>query len=203
MKKYEKMTKKELLRIARIYGIKGRSKMDIKTLIKEIEKKKIPIEKMKKFEEELKSKKLPKEHNEDFVQLLPKEPGTVFVHWETKKSGKEVVLRINEDKKNVIEIPVMSNKGNGYMKVGEGKKVNAVVGVMKNGEFKKIAESPEVLVPVSKASDNKTVKWVSVRKKRRVSKKTVPKNMEKLEEKKKNTEKAAKSVKYIKIPKER
>ncbi len=205
MKKYEDMTRKELLRIAKIYGIKGRSRMNKNVLIREIEKKKIPVEEMRKFEKELKKKKSFENKTGDFVQVLPKEPGTVFVYWEVKNPGnKEIFLEIKEDKREIIKIPIMSDKGSGYMKVEEGKKVKAVIGFEENGRFIGIAESVEVLVPVSKASNDKTVRWIDTRNKANTRvKKAETKEKAALEEKRIKTEKEAKSVKYIRVRKER
>ncbi len=205
MKKYEQMTKKELMGIAKVYGIKGRSKMNKRALIEAIMKKKDPLEKMKKFEENLKNEKLPQALGKNFVQILPKEPGTVFVHWEVKKAkSKELTLRIKEGRKSIIEIPLMSETGNGYMSLEEGKRVHAEIGAVKNGRFGKIAESPEIVIPVSKPSRNKTVIWTDIRKKSgNELKNKVPENVNELKEKSKKTEKTAKTVKYIRVPKER
>ncbi len=205
MKKYEEMTRKELLRLAKLHGVKGRSRMNKERLIKEIKNKKRSIEKMKEYEERLKNKKISKYHNKDFVQALPKEPGILFVHWEIKKKD-NLVLRIVQGKKKILDLPVMSNKGDGYLKVEEGKKLNAIIGEVRNGRFRKVVESPPVLVPVSKPSEDKTVKWVKVGKPGKVSvrqKKIAKEDANLLEKKKKATERAAKSIKYINVTKER
>jgi hypothetical protein len=199
------MNKKELLQIAKLYGIKGRHRMSKDKLINAILKKREPIDRMKNFEERLKQKKLPQNYNENHIELLPKEPGTVYVHWEVKYTKNSSVLKLLERKKAVLAVPVMSKTGDGYMHVEEGKSLKAVIGIEGKDGFSKIVESEEIFVPVSKPSNNKTVRMAKVNLKDKKTKKVARKVKvtEELEEKKKNTEKVAKTVKYIHIPKER
>ncbi len=201
---YEKMTKKELLKIAKLHGIKGRHKMNKATLIKSIKDKNAPLEQIKKKEEELKKKILPDRYGENHVELLPKDPSTVYVHWEITEE-KNPVLRLMSKRIVEMELPLMSNQGEGYLKVQEGKPLRAEVGTKKGNKFKRIAASPEILVPRNKPAKSKSVKWEyvnpetgKVRKRKKTEKVS---NKAQLEEKKKKTEKTAKTVKYIRIPK--
>ncbi len=203
-KPYEKMTKKELLKIAKLHGIKGRHKMSKAALIKKIKEKNKPLRQIKEKEEEIKKNNPPDRYEENHVELLPKDASTVYVHWEVVEE-KSPVLRLMSKRKVEIEIPLMSNQGEGYLKVQEGKPLRAEVGIKKGNKFKKITTSPEILVPRSKPVKSKSVKWEYVnpetgkvqkkRKKEKVSHKA------QLEEKKKKTEKTAKKIKYIRIPK--
>ncbi len=204
MEKYERMTKKELMRIAKACGVKGRTKMNKEKLIKKIVEKRVTPEDVKKFEKELKNKTRSRVSDYEFVQLLPKEPGMVFVHWEIKEVKSEgVFLRLTEGKKNLIEIPVMSKSGSGYMRIEEGKKIRAVIGILKGGKFKKIIQSPDILVPVSKPSSDKTVIWTDMKKSRKNSEELISEKRELLEKKNKKTDETAKTVRYINVPKER
>ncbi|GEM_PF-969443 len=200
-KKYEEMTKKELLKIAKLHGIKGRHRMSKEKLIDAILKKKKPIKEMKKFEELLKKENLPKRYGENHLELLPKEPGTVYVHWEIEKKDKNPILKLLNGRKPVVTIPVMSDSGSGYMHVEEGKKLKAVIGIESGKGFKKIVQSEEITVPVSKPSSDKTVKWVKIDvEKGKVKRyKAKSETNKKLEEKKKKTEKTAKTVKYLRF----
>ncbi len=207
MKKlYEEMTKKELLKIAKLHGIKGRHKMNKTTLIEKIKEKKEPLKQIKKKEEELKKKTLPEKYGENHIELLPKDPSTVYVHWEITEK-KSPLLRLMSKRKVEMELPLMSKQGEGYLKVQEGKPLRAVVGIKQGNKFKKIAVSSEILVPRSKPTRSKSIKWEyvnpntgKVRKKKKTEK--IP-NKNKLEDKKKKTEKTAKTIKYIRIPKKK
>ena len=203
-KSYKEMVRKELLQIAKLYGVKGRHKMTKEKLIMAISKKKEPIEKLRKFEENLKQKKLPHKYDKNHIELLPKEPGIVYVHWEIQNQKKQPVLKLMEKKKSVLSIPVMSKIGDGYMHVDGGKNLRAIIGIKSGKQFKKIVESEEITVPVSTPSNNKTVRWVKIDLKRGKVMKTHKntKVTKELKEKKKKTEKIAKTVKYIHIPKE-
>ncbi len=202
-KSYEEMNRKELLRIAKLYGVKGRHRMTKEKLIKAISEKKEPIEKLRNFEEKLKQKNLPHKYDKNHIELLPKEPGVVYVHWEIRNQKKQPILKLMEKKKSVLAIPVMSKIGDGYMHVDEGKNLRAVIGIESGKQFKKIVESEEIAVPVSFPSNDRTVKWAKVDLKKGKVRKTRKntKATKKLEEKKEKTEKIAKTVKYIHIPK--
>jgi hypothetical protein len=206
-KTYEEMTKKELLKIAKLHGIKGRHKMNKETLIQKILEKKAPLKSIKKIEEELKNKKLREKYNENHVELLPKDPSTVYVHWEVKEQKANPTLRLMSKRKTELELPLMSNEGEGYLKVNEGKPLRAVIGIKKGKRFQKIIESPEIFVPKNTPSENKNVKWAYVNpetgKTRKKGKNPQIANKNKLEEKKKKTEKTAKTVKYIRVPKQK
>jgi len=203
-KTYKEMTKKELLKIAKLHGIKGRHKMNKTTLIEKIEEKREPLKQIKKKEEELKKSNPPDKYGENHIELLPKDPSTVYVHWEVVEE-KNSILRLMSKRKVEMELPLMSKEGEGYLKVQEGKPLRAEIGTKKGNKFKKIAVSPEILVPRSKPSKSKNTKWEyvnpetgKVRKKKKTEKVS---NKVQLEEKKKKTEKTAKTVKYIRIPK--
>ena len=203
-KTYKEMTKKELLKIAKVHGIKGRHKMNKTTLIEKIEEKKEPLKQIKKKEEELKKNNPPDRYEENHIELLPKDPSTVYVHWEVAKE-KNPILRLMSKRKIEMELPLMSNQGEGYLKVQEGKPLRAEVGIKKGNKFKKIVASPEILVPRSKPTKSKSTKWGYVnpetgkaQKKKKTEKVS---NKTQLEEKKQKTEKTAKTVKYIRIPK--
>ncbi len=204
-KDYGKMTRKEILKIAKVYVIKGRHKMSKDKLIKAISKKKEPIKKMREFEASLKNEKLLKKYKENHIELLPKEPGTVYVHWEIEKQRKQPVLKLVNKKRSVLAIPVMSETGDGYMHTEEGESLKAVIGVQNGRSFKKIIESEEIIVPVSKPSRNKILKWVKIDlEKSKIKKvKRIVKETKALKEKKNKTENTAKTIKYIHIPKEK
>ncbi len=208
-KSYKQMTKKELLKIAKLHGIKRRHRMKKADLIGAITAKNKPMKKLVEIEKNIKSKKLKEHYNGDHIELLPQEPGSVYVHWDLseKKKKQSMILRLKSKKKTVLEIPVASSKGKGYLRVEEGKPLKASVGVRKGEKFVSIISSEEILVPYSTPASNKKVVWAHVnpetgkvtKKKEKVHKEKV----HKLEKKRKKTEKEAKTIKYIRIHKEK
>lgn len=206
-KSYDEMTKKELLDVAKRHEIKGRHKMNKTKLIDAIKLKGNPMEKTAKSEERIKRRKLDVHYGVNHLELLPKEPGNVYVHWKIvgkeKKSG--IFLRLINKGKTVLEIPVASYKGRGYLRVEEGKPLTASIGFKKGKKFVSVVSSEEILVPRSKPSVKKTIKWAYVNPNtgKVVKKQKKVKDKEALEKKRERTEKTAKTVKYIKIPKER
>ena len=206
-KNYDEMTKKELLDVAKRHGIKGRHKMNKTALIKAIKLKDKSAEKTIKNEEKLKKRKLDVHYGVNHLELLPKEPGNVYVHWEIadKEKKSDIFLRLRNKGKTVLEIPVASYKGEGYLRVEEGKPLTASIGFKKGKRFVSVVSSEEILVPRSKPSVKKTIEWAYVnpdtgriaKRQRKVQDK------ETLEKKRERTEKTAKKVKYIRVPKER
>jgi len=206
-KNYDEMTKKELLDVAKRHGIKGRHKMNKTALIKAIKLKDKSAEKTIKNEEKLKKRKLDVHYGVNHLELLPKEPGNVYVHWEIadKEKKSDIFLRLRNKGKTVLEIPVASYKGEGYLRVEEGKPLTASIGFKKGKRFVSVVSSEEILVPRSKPSAKKTIEWAYVnpdtgriaKRQRKVQDK------ETLEKKRERTEKTAKKVKYIRVPKER
>jgi len=208
-KSYEQMTRKELLRIAKLHGIKGRHRMKKADLIKAIKAKNKPIKELSEIEKEIKSKKLEENYNKNHIELLPQEPGIIYVHWDLSKRGKKenVTLRLKSKRKTILEIPVPSSKGKGYLRVEEGEPLKASVGIKKGRKFVPIVSSEEILVPYSKPVSNKKVIWAKVNpetgKVTKEKEKLLEEKVDKLDKKREKTEKEAKTVKYIRIPKEK
>lgn len=208
-KSYEQMTRKELLKIAKLHGIKRRHRMKKADLIKAIKTKNKPIKKLSDIEKDIKSRSLKENYNKDYVELLPQEPGSVYVYWELNKRKEKgnMTLRLKSKRKTVLEIPVPSSKGKGYLRVEEGEPLKASVGIKKGKKFVPIVSSEEILVPYSTPVSNKNVKWAKVNPETGEvieEKKSVPEEKAgKLEKKRKKTEKEAKTVKYIRVPKEK
>jgi len=206
-KSYDEMTKKELLDVAKRHGIKGRHKMNKTKLINAIKLKDETKEKITKSEEKIKRRKLDVHYEVNHLELLPKEPGNVYVHWEIvgkeKKSG--IFLRLRSRGKTLLEIPVVSYKGKGYLRVEEGKSLTASIGFKKGKKFVSVVSSEEILVPRSKPSAKKMIKWAYVNPNtgKIVKRQKKVQDKDTLEKKREKTEKTAKTVKYIKIPKER
>ncbi len=206
-KSYDEMNKKELLDVAKRHEIKGRHKMNKTKLIKAIKLKDRPTRKIVKSEEKIKERKLDMHYGVNHLELLPKEPGNVYVHWEItdkeKKSG--IFLRLRNKGKTVLEIPVVSYKGEGYLRVEEGKSLIAFIGFKKGKRFVSVVSSEEILVPRSKPSAKKTIEWAYVNPDtgRIVKRQRKAQDKDTLKKKREKTEKTAKTVKYIKIPKER
>ncbi|MCD6107811.1 MAG: DUF4912 domain-containing protein [Caldisericaceae bacterium] len=163
-KSYDEMTKKELLDVAKRRGIKGRNKMNKIALIKAIKLKDKPMQKITKSEEKIKKRKLDVDYEVNHLELLPKEPGNVYVHWEIadKEKKTDIFLRLINKGKMVLEIPVASDKGKGYLRVEEGKPLIASIGFKKRKRFVSIVSSEEILVPHSKPSAKKTIEWIYV-----------------------------------------
>lgn len=151
MKKTEnlnKLTRKELLNLAKVLGIKKRTNMKKEELIKAIKNTRKAIEEIKKLEDELKKKV--KKTNEEHIIALAKEPEYVFVNWETEKVG-EGVIRVLENDIEKFSIPVNLKEGKSYFKVEEDKEVKVELGIIdKKGKFEKLLDSNKVLVPTSK-----------------------------------------------------
>ncbi|NCO28203.1 MAG: hypothetical protein COS15_03360 [Caldiserica bacterium CG02_land_8_20_14_3_00_36_38] len=204
--KYEDMNKKELLQIAKVYGIKDRHKMKKEDLIKAIKKGKKPLKEIKKIEENLKGE-IKKKTLQDHLELLPKEPGVVFVNWQVDTAGLETnegELKLVGGKKEILDLPVKISEGKGYIKVEEGITVKAAIGFKKRGHFKTVISSESIVVPRGSALKKTELKWGKIDfKKRKVEKKTVTtKPTKEMEKEKKKLEKEAKKIKYIRYPKE-
>ncbi len=206
-KSYGEMTKKELLDVAKRHEIKGRHKMNKTTLIDAIKLKGETKEKIAKSEEKIKRRKLDVHYGVNHLELLPKEPGNVYVHWKIVGKGKksDIFLRLKNKGKTVLEIPVASYKGKGYLRVEEGKPLTASIGFKKGKRFVSVVSSEEIVVPRSKPSAKKTIKWAYVDPdiRRIVKRQRKVQDKDALEKRNEKTEKTAKTVKYIKIPKER
>ncbi|MEA3313133.1 MAG: DUF4912 domain-containing protein [Caldisericota bacterium] len=206
-KSYDEMNKKELLDVAKRYGIKGRHKMNKTKLVSAIKLRDKMKEKIAKSEGKIKRRKLDVSYGVNHLELLPKEPGNVYVHWKIvgKEKKSDIFLRLRNKGKTVLEIPVASYKGKGYLRVEEGKSLAASIGFKKGKRFVSVISSEEIVVPRSKPSAKKTTKWAYVNPNtgRIVKRQKKVQDKNTLEEKKKKTEKTAKTVKYIKIPKER
>jgi hypothetical protein len=204
--KYEDMNKKELLQIAKVYGIKDRHKMKKEDLIKAIKKGKKPLKEIKKIEENLKGE-IKKKTLQDHLELLPKEPGVVFVNWQVDTAGLETnegELKLVGGKKEILDLPVKISEGKGYIKVEEGITVKAAIGFKKRGYFKTVISSESIVVPRGSVLKKTELKWGKIDfKKRKVEKKTVTtKPTKEMEKEKKKLEKEAKKIKYIRYPKE-
>ncbi|MGB9695167.1 MAG: Rho termination factor N-terminal domain-containing protein [Caldisericaceae bacterium] len=202
-KKYEEMTRKELMEIARTKGIKNPGKLKKSDLILAIKSSKKPLKKIKETEEALKGE-VPARYEETHLEFLPKEPGTVFVSWEISQKdskSKEGVLKILEGEKEFVSLPVKFPSGKGYVRVDEGKNFIAVVGTAYRGKFREIVSSQPVSVPRSKPIKDGKIEFgrVGVPEKKSVKVASVSKKME--EEKEKINEEA-KKIKYIRYPKE-
>ncbi len=206
-KNYDEMTKKELLGLAKRSGIKGRHAMNKTELIKAIKLKGKQAEKTGKSEEKIKKRKFDMYYGVNHLELLPKEPGNVYVHWEIAGKGKkeDIFLQLKNKDKTVLEIPVASYKGEGYLRVEEGKPLTASIGFKEGKRFVSVVSSEEILVPRSKPSAKKTIKWAYVNPDTgKIMKREMKvQGKDALEKKREKTEKTAKTVKYIKVPKER
>jgi len=205
-KKYEDMNKKELLQIAKVYGIKGRHKMKKEELIKALKTSKKPLKEVKKVEEELKGE-ITQKKLENHLELLPKEPGVVFVNWqvETEKLGTdEGELKLIGGKKEILDLPVKISQGKGYMRVEEGITLKAVIGFKEKNRFRALISSEPIVVPRGSATGKNEVKWgkMSLREKKVEKKSTAIKPSKKMEKEKEKLEKEAKSIKYIRYPRE-
>ena len=202
-KKYEDMTRKELIEIAKTQGVKNVGKLKKDSIILAIKSNKKPLKKIKEVEEALK-KDVPPGYSETHLEFLPKEPGTVFVSWEVSGSdskNKEGILKVFEGKNEFISLPVKFPSGKGYLKVDEGKEFVAVVGVNEKGKFKEIISSKSVTVPNSKPFQGGKVEFGRVGVREKTSKKT-PSVSNKMEKEKAKIAEEAKKIKYMRYPKE-
>ena len=194
----DKLTRKELLGIAKVHGIKNRNKMKKAELIKAIQKSKKPMAELRQIEDKLK-KEINEKTNETHVIVEPKEVGYVFVNWEVKDKHKEGVLKILEDNKEKFEYPVTLDHGKSYVHVDEDKKIKAVIGVEVKGHFKKVAESNEIVSPTSKKTEGKVffenIKTLKKAPKGKVKKEEIEKVVE-------SEEKTAKELKYLRYKRE-
>ncbi|MEF3245449.1 MAG: DUF4912 domain-containing protein [Caldisericaceae bacterium] len=200
MKKTEnlnKLTRKELLNLAKVLGIKKRTNMKKEELIKAIKNTRKAIEEIKKLEDELKKKV--KKTNEEHIIALAKEPEYVFVNWETEKVG-EGVIRVLENDIEKFSIPVNLKEGKSYFKVEEDKEVKVELGIIdKKGKFEKLLDSNKVLVPTSKQTfGTSTFKNLASLKKAREGK-IKQEEMNKYIE---QEEKTRKELKYLRFGKE-
>jgi len=194
-KDLNKLTRKELLTIAKVYNIKKRTKMKKDELVKAIKKARKPIEELKKIEIELKKAI---EKKEEHLIALPKEPEYVFVSWATDKN--EVgILKIIENGKEKFELPVNLKEGKSYIRVENDSKVKAELGIEVDGKFKNIMESNEILVPTTKQTEGnvvfKNINTLRKEKQGKVSKKEMEKYIE-------SEEKTAKELKYLRYGRE-
>jgi len=197
MENLNKLKRKELLRIAKLHGIKNRNKMKKEDLIKAIKKARKSLEEIKTIEEKLR-KELSEKTGEPHLIAIPKEPGYAFVNWESEKSGAGI-LKVYEDKHEKFAIPVNLEQGKSYVKVEEDRVVKAVLGVDEKGKFKKIMESNEIIIPTTKRTEGK-VEFRDLRTlKKEMPGKTKKKEMEKVVEEEMKT---AKELKYLRYKKE-
>ncbi len=194
---YEGMSRAELLKIATIHGIKNRHKMKKEELIEALKSKKKPLKEIKEVEKSLK-KKPQEKYGIPHLELLPKEPGYVFVNWEVPEN-KELQLRIKEGTKPLIELPVESH-GKGYFRVPEGSRITASVGSIRKDRFREIVKSSEFVVPVSKMQDSDNVKWVDVKDLKEAKKRV--KETEEMRKEKRKAQKLAKKIKYMRLYRE-
>jgi len=203
-KKLESMSRKELLVLARVNDIKGRSKMKKAELIAAIKKARKPLKELRKVESDLKqeiSKKIEKDH----IELLPQEPRTVFVNWEiTEKYSKEGVLKIIRQEDELLNIPVNLSHGKGYMRIEGSGEIKAVIGYNRGRRFKEIISSEAIILPSGKVSSDRTLKWanVDVEKGGYKVKKEKTKSSEELEKERERQEKEAKKIKYLHFPRQ-
>ncbi len=200
MKKTEnlnKLTRKELLNIAKVLGIKKRTKMKKEEIIKAIKNTRKAIEEIKKLEDELKKKV--EKTNEEHLIALAKEPEYVFVNWETEKVG-EGVIRVLENNVEKFSIPVNLKEGKSYIKVEEDKEVKVELGTIdKKGKFKKLLDSNKVIVPTSKQTfGSPTFRNLDSLKKAREGKVKQEEMSKYIEQE----EKTRKELKYLKYGKE-
>lgn len=198
MENLNKLKRKELLRLAKLHGIKNRNKMKKEELIKAIKKAKKPLEDLKAVEEKLR-KELQEKTGETHLIVIPKEPGYAFLDWEVKEKSGEGVLKVYEDKREKFSIPVKLEHGKSYLRVEEDKKIKAILGIESNGKFEKIVESNEILTPTTSKTEGK----VEFRDVRTLKKEKVGKvKKEKMEEVLEEEIKTAKELKYLRYKKE-
>lgn len=202
-KKYEDMTRKELVEIAKTQGIRNVGKLKKDAIILAIKSRKKPLKKIREIEEATK-KDVPSGYGKTHLEFLPKEPGTVFVGWEVSGSdskNKEGILKVFEGKKEFISLPVKFPSGKGYLKVDEGEKFVAVVGVNEKGKFKEIISSKPVTVPTSKLAQDGKVEFGRVGAPSKTLKKT-PSVSNRIEKEKIKISEEVKRINYIRYPKE-
>jgi hypothetical protein len=205
-KKYEDMSKNELIEIAKRLSIKGRHKMKKEDLIKVLKKGKKPLKEIRAVEEGLKVE-IKKRKLEDHIELLPKEPGMVYVDWqidEKNLKAKEGELRLYGNKKEILSIPVNIATGKGYMRVEEGVSLVAVIGTVQKKIFKPIISSESIVVPRGSPSGKNLLKWGKTgSKKGKVIKKNIEVSPNKaMEKEKKKLEEEARNIKYLRYPKD-
>ncbi|MFU2157923.1 MULTISPECIES: Rho termination factor N-terminal domain-containing protein [Caldisericum] len=198
MENLNKLKRKELLRLAKLHGIKNRNKMKKEELIKAIKKAKKPLEELKAIEEKLR-KELQEKTGETHLIIIPKEPGYAFVNWEVKEESGTGILKVFEDKHEKFEIQVNIEHGKSYVRVEEDKKIKAVLGIEKNGKFAKIIESNEIIIPTTKRTEGKA-EFVDIR----TLKKAKPQKVEKDKMKEVINEeiKTAREIKYLRYKRE-
>ncbi len=193
-KSYETMSRAELLKIALIYDIKNRHKMKKDELIDSIEKAKKPLKNIKEAEKSLK-RSLGDKYNIVHLEFMPKEPGYAFLSWEIPGHD-NLKLKISSQKEDFISLPV-GGYGKGYFRVPEGSNLKAVIGKEAKSKFMVVASSPEISIPVSKPHSGMSNVWIDVRKlkanKKRIS------ETEEMRECRKETEKLAKKIKYLRF----
>ncbi len=205
-KKYGDMSQKELLQIAKIYGIKNRHKMKKEDLIKALSKSKKSLKEIKKIEEDLK-REIRKKKLENHLELLPKEPGIVFVDWQVDLKDlktDEGELKLIGNKKEILNLSVKISEGKGYIKVEEGINLKAILGFRKKNRFSPIISSEPINVPRKSALKKGTLKWgkINTIKGKVVKKKVTIKPSKELEKEKEKLKKEAKHIKYLRYPKE-
>ncbi|MGB9832720.1 MAG: Rho termination factor N-terminal domain-containing protein [Caldisericum exile] len=198
MENLNKLKRKELLKLAKLHGIKNRNKMKKEELIKAIKKAKKPLEELKAIEEKLR-KELQEKTGETHLIIIPKEPGYAFVNWEVKEESGTGILKVFEDKHEKFEIQVNIEHGKSYVRVEEDKKIKAVLGIEKNGKFAKIIESNEIIIPTTKRTEGKA-EFVDIR----TLKKAKPQKVEKDKMKEVINEeiKTAREIKYLRYKRE-
>lgn len=194
---YEKLEKKELIRIAKIYCIKNRYRMKKDDLINAIKKAKRPLKNVKELENLIRNKKAIS-YQIPHVELLPKEPGFVFVSWEIPKE-RNLILRIIEEGKDFISLPV-EKSGKGYFRVPEGSNISASVGKFVGGKFIELTSSSSIFVPSSTSRIGDEVRWINVKEKAAKKKKVSENN--KMKEEREKLEKLAKKIRYLRYPRE-
>ncbi|BAL81215.1 Rho termination factor N-terminal domain-containing protein [Caldisericum exile] len=154
MEDLNKLKRIELLRLAKIHGVKNRNKMKKEELIKAIKKAKKPLEELKAIEERLR-RELQEKTGETHLIAIPKEPGYAFINWEAKEESGTGILKVFEDRREKFSIPVNLEHGKSYIKVEEDKKVKVILGKEEKGKFTKIVESNEILIPTTKKTEGK------------------------------------------------
>lgn len=193
-KSYEAMSKAELLKIALIYGIKNRHKMKKDELINSIEKAKKPLKAIREVETSL-NKSLKDKYNIIHLEFMPKDPGYAFLSWEVP-GYENLKLKISSQKEDFISLPI-SGYGKGYFKVPEGSNLKAVIGKEIKDKFRVVASSPEISIPVSKPHSSMNSVWIDVRK-LKANKKKISET-EEMRKQRKETEKLAKKIKYLRL----
>ncbi len=199
--KYEEMKRKELIKVAKTFGVKNRNKMTKEMLLQALATNRKPLEKIKEIENTLKKQPILLQ-DEPHIEFLPQEPGNVFVSWGVDKNhakNKQGVLKIFKEGKEYLSLDVNIFNGSGYIRVDEGKELKAKIGYINRGKFREIISSPSISVPSSKPSESKKVEFGKVGIGRKTPEKFA-KVDKKMEQEKRKLAKEGKEIKYLKYP---